>query len=101
MPTNDQLKTSLDSPALKVRSELYPASWHQRVPKRIVMAKTVRSDFEFIVTREKRMIAQIGVEYDCWVNSNGAVCAILEDGDLLGVKPYEFEVIEWHDEVSA
>jgi hypothetical protein len=85
-----------DSPALKSQSDGYPASWYGKVPKRVKMAKTVTSDLPF----GPRHRAEIGKEYDCWVNSHGAVAAILISGDrsdLLGVKLYEFEVIEWHD----
>lgn len=91
------------SPALEKRSELYPASWHDRVPKRIRMAKTVRSDVPVFLKGHSSfpdITAHNGIEYDCWVNSHGAVVAILDD-EMLGVKPYEFEVIEWHDEIVA
>lgn len=90
-------QTSNDSPALRVRSEHYPASWHDRVPKRIKMAKAVRSDLRF----PPFLTARKDAEYPCWVNSHGAVAAILEDGRNLGVKPYEFEVVEWHEPVPA
>jgi len=92
-------KTCYDSPALQTRSEHYPASWHQKVPKRIKMSKTVMSDlpmFRFQVP----MRAVSGMEYECWVNSHGALCAILDHGEgdnMLGLKPYEFEVIGWHE----
>lgn len=33
--------------------------------------------------------------YAAWTNSHGAVCGICENGELLGVKPDEFEVEEW------
>lgn len=88
------------SPALTERSRHYPASWHQRVPRRVKMAKTVFSDRvvgQPIST--DRMAALAGQEYDVWVNSHGAVTAILHDDDnrLLGLNPYEFEVIAWHE----
>ncbi len=85
------------SPALLSRSELYPAAWRGRVPKRIRMMKTVRSDFPCI----SRLIAPKGGEYNAWVNSHGAVAAVLPIGEMLGVRPYEFEVIEWHPEASG
>lgn len=31
------------------------------------------------------------------MNSNGAVAAILSEGLLLGLKPEEFKVVDWHD----
>lgn len=39
----------------------------------------------------ERLLNQI-----CLVNSHGAVSVILPNEQRLGVKPYEFEVIEWH-----
>lgn len=82
----------MPSPALTYQSDSYPASWHGKVPKRIKMAKTITSDFPFppVLRALKDDVC------DCWVNSHGAVAAILCDGQRLGVKPYEFEVIEWH-----
>lgn len=85
-----------ESPALTSQSKYYPASWYGKVPKRVRMAVSVRPDFPFLLDKDKKnMIAQKGMEYDAYVNSNGAVAAILPEG-LLGLKPYEFEIIEWH-----
>jgi hypothetical protein len=61
------------------------------------MAKTVRSDIPFLLSGFQR-VALEGHEYDAWVNSHGAVAAVLDKGERLGVRPYEFEVIEWHGE---
>jgi hypothetical protein len=61
------------------------------------MAKTVTSDYPFDAARIR---AKMDQEYEVWVNAHGAVAAILPSGELLGLKPYEFEVIEWHGEVS-
>ena len=83
------------SPALTHRSKHYPAAWHQKVPKRVRMAKTVYSDVPVFMTGGERLAALDGKEYNVWVNSQGAVTAILEDGQRLGLKPYEFEIIEW------
>lgn len=35
--------------------------------------------------------------YHTTVNSHGAVCGICDNGQALGVKPDEFEVVEWFD----
>lgn len=34
--------------------------------------------------------------YECWANSHGAVAGICANGFKLGVKPDEFEVVEWY-----
>ena len=85
-------------PALKVQSEYYPASWHSKVPKKIKMAKTVTSSSKpfYSINNEPTLTAENDKEYECWVNSHGAVAAIMPDGRHLGLKPYEFEIIEWH-----
>lgn len=88
------MTTKFDSPALKSQSGNYPASWHSKVPSRICMDKTIRSDIPF---PEDRLCAVAGREYDAYVNSHGALSAILDDGAMLGLKPYEFTVIAWHN----
>ena len=86
--------TSNNSPALISRSDDYPASWRGRVPKRVRMAKTVTPDFPGMGA----LVAIQDQEYDVWVNSHGAVAAIVDvRGKTLGLRPYEFEVIEWHE----
>lgn len=84
------------SPALSSRSELYPPVWGDKVPKRVRMAKTVHPDFPFFMNGGDANVGTKGQEYDAWVNSHGAVAIVLSNGELLGVKPYEFEVIEFH-----
>lgn len=84
------------SPALSHRSEHYPATWGDRVPKRVRMAKTVHPDFPFFMNGGDASVGLKDQEYDAWVNSHGAVAIVLSNGELLGVKPYEFEVIEFH-----
>lgn len=88
------MATKFDSLALKSQSENYPASWHGKVPSRICMDKTVLSEMPF---ERKRLRAIVGQEYDAYVNSHGALCAIFDDGDMLGLKPYEFTVVAWHE----
>ena len=84
--------------ALTFQSKHYPPAWHGKVPKRIRMATTIRPDFGL---GPAGTIAVRGEEYEAWTNSHGAVCAICENGYRLGVKPYEFEVIEWHEMIPA
>ena len=53
------------------------------------MVATVRPDWP---ARGRPAVA--GEIYEAWTNSHGAVSAILPDGHL-GVKPDEFEIVEW------
>ncbi len=79
-----------ESPALKKQSKHYPANWNGKVPKIIRMLQFVHSDIP------GDDVAAIRYEkYPAWTNQNGSVSAILENGIKLGVKPGEFEVIEW------
>ncbi len=66
-----------------------------RIPKRIKMLKTVVSDFPLA----PRLFAKKGAYHLVETNRHGAVSAILTDFDcqLLGLKPGEFEVIEWRE----
>lgn len=91
--------TKFDSPALKCQTaDYYPASWRGKVPARVRMCKTVTADFIVAVASpDAHPVAQNDADYDVWVNSQGAVAAIFEDGRQLGLRPYEFEIIEWHD----
>lgn len=89
------MSTKFDSPALVSQSNSYPPSWHGKVPARVRMDTTVESDLPWI--RGKGYCAVGGQEYDAWVNSHGAVAVIFADGEMLGIKPYEFTVIAWHE----
>ncbi len=100
--------------ALKFRdAEYYPKRYDDKVPLRIRMLETVCSDLPHFMlmmgvhaaTLEiedndspilDSPILVVGNEYYCSVNSYGAVTAITDDGRMLGVKPNEFEVIEFH-----
>ena len=92
----EPMKTSLDSPALEFRSQYYPAHFGDRVPKRVRMLQTVRSDIP--VGNRPRAIR--GWVYGVWVNTHGAVVALTQGGTL-GLKPDEFEVVEWHSQEEA
>ncbi len=87
--------TCYASPALRFQSDYYPSAWHRKVPKKVKMTKTVRSDLPI----PPFLSAPVDHEYFVWVNSHGAISAIFEDGKQLGLKPCEFEIIEWHHEV--
>ncbi|MDD5367478.1 MAG: hypothetical protein PHQ40_00470 [Anaerolineaceae bacterium] len=93
--------TPQESPALKYQSHLYPASWHGKVPLRVRMAKTVYPDFPFLATG---YFAREGEIYPVYVNSHGAVSAIIETASGsggLGLRPHEFEIAEWHDQKAT
>jgi hypothetical protein len=81
-------------PALKEKSQHYPKRWNGRTPKTIRMLRTVRSDMPF---GDRVGPAESGKEYPAYTNSHGAVCAVFPDGKKLGVKPHEFEVVEWFE----
>ncbi len=85
-----------DSPALQKQSEHYPIYFDGRVPLRVRMLDTVSSELPF----GPQNVAYSGGEFECWVNSHGAV-AVFIDGELLGVKPDEFKVLEWHQTPGA
>jgi hypothetical protein len=86
---------SLSSPALKHQSEIYPPRYRGRVPWKIKMACTVRPDLEWLC-KTRGTVAVMDEVYECWVNMHGAVAAICRNGEKLGIKPAEFDVVEWH-----
>lgn len=88
----------LASPALTQQSDDYPPRYRGRVPRKIKMVCTVRPDDLTIVSgfTNRETVAHMGIIYECWVNSHGAVVAICANGDRIGVKPEEFDVVEWH-----
>lgn len=86
-------------PALKAKSEHYPRSFGSRTPKTIRMLRDVRPDALCAIAdpATAKMRAVRGAEYPAYTNSHGAICAIFPDGEKLGVKPGEFEVVEWFE----
>ena len=103
--THEQmLAAALTSPALKWQSDRggrmdYPAKYRGRVPLKVVVAKNVTPDL--MVFKEELGIKDDTIclkdkEYYVWVNSYGAVSAILPNGERLGLLPSEFDVTEWH-----
>lgn len=93
--TYAQAKKVFASPALKTRSSEYPTRYNGKIPLTVKMLKTVNSELP-IVVEPKPIKVEEGQEYPVWVNSHGAVAAVLPSGETLGIKPDEFEVIEWH-----
>lgn len=93
------IKLAKESPALHLISNMkglfaYPSHWKSKVPLKVKMNKTVGPDMPFLFPSKEKCIE--GNEYYCTVNSYGALCAILPDGEKLGLKPGEFDVIEFH-----
>ncbi len=78
-------------------SEHYPKLYEGKIPLRVKMLETVTSDLPFFMMDDPANIAIGGNEYWVRVNCHGAVSAVFEDGSELGLKPAEFEVVEWHD----
>lgn len=62
---------------------------------RIRMLKTVRADMPFLA--KPGTIARKGQDYNAMTNRFGAISAICENGEILGVKPGEFEFTEAPD----
>jgi len=87
----EKLCTAADSPALTVQNHGYPPEWKRRVPLSVRVQRTVSSDLPYVEAQAAK-----GVTYPVWVNSNGAVSAILPNGEALGLKPQEFNVVDWH-----
>lgn len=98
-----QIRTPADSSALTHQSELYPARFGGRVPLRVRLTKTVTADvmpYPLCLTQEQ-LAFLIGQEVPVWVNSHGAVAGIDAHGRCLGLKPDEFEVVQFHGEVMS
>lgn len=93
------IEIAKESPALHLISNMqgsfsYPKQWHNQVPLKVKMNQNVGPDMPFLFSSKERCIKDN--EYYCHVNSYGALSAILPDGERLGLKPGEFEVIEYH-----
>lgn len=103
MTTEEIIAKTLKSPALNWQSDdpapfTYPPHWRGKVPLKINMLKLVQPDIPELA--KKDTLCFNDQEYYVWVNSYGAVSAILPNGQQLGLKPDEFEVIEWHSNTN-
>ncbi|HRH44030.1 MAG TPA: hypothetical protein PKY82_20535 [Pyrinomonadaceae bacterium] len=99
MKVEKGLEIAKTSPALNWQSDrrgscAYPANFRGRVPLKVKLATTVYPDVPFVPSDT---VAQKDCEYYVWVNSYGAVSAILPNGETLGLRPSEFNVVEWHE----
>jgi hypothetical protein len=97
MTNQEILQIAKTSPALAWQSDKpnfeYPANFRGRIPLKVKLAKTVTPDIPFVLSGT---IAIKDEEYFVYVNSYGAVSAILPNGEKLGLRPAEFDVTEWH-----
>lgn len=83
--------------ALKSRHSVhYPARFKKKVPLKVLMVTTVSSDLPLFLREDNSPTAVKLQEYYVSVNSYGPVTALFEDGGSLGLKPDEFEVVEYH-----
>lgn len=90
----DEIAQFMDSPALRVRRNSYPARYAGRVPRVVRTNRIIRSDVP--ADSDRACVARPQNVYLAWTNSYGAVSAITPTGNL-GLKPHEFEIIEWVD----
>ncbi len=84
----------LKSPALRARKGGYPDRFCGKVPRLIRPRRTIRPDLPFLA--QPGCVARAENVYLAWTNSYGAVAAVIPGGNL-GLKPDEFEVVEWAD----
>ena len=89
----------IDCPTLRERHHADGYPFGDRVPKTIRMTQSVHTDvvpgIGFV--SNDPLFALDGKTYPAWTNSYGAVAIVFPGGKKLGVKPNEFEVIEWHE----
>lgn len=90
-----QLLTPFGSPALSVRSPAYPQRWEGKVPLRVVMVEKACC-LRMWVGKIKQPTALQGTIFDVWVDWNGSVLALFESGEVMGLRPHEYRVVEWH-----
>jgi len=64
------------------------------VPARILLRERVRDDLPFLSPESKGYYAEAG-EHDCHSNQYGALSVKAANGQMLGIKPKEFEVVAW------
>lgn len=90
----------VDCPALHARHIAKGYPFGHRVPKTVRLKQTVTTDLipgTHIFISPDPLVAVNSTTYPAWTNSYGAVAAVISEGRHLGLKPDEFEVVEWHD----
>lgn len=107
MMENVAYQEALKSPALQWQSNKrkynYPSKYHGLVPLKVMAVQDVKSDLSelsHILGIKENTIALKDNEYYVWVNSYGAVAAILPNGEKLGLKPDEFIVTAFHPKIK-
>lgn len=89
----------LDCPAMYRREAGYP--FGESVPKTVRLLRTIaagRAQGLILMLRGKQHpVAAVGTILPAWTNSFGAVSVVFPDGERLFVRPYDFEVVEWHE----
>lgn len=94
------LSQHLRNHAIQYQSEHYPPAWDGMVPKSVRMLKDVHSDIPLILPGGT-FSCDAGRVYQVIANSHGAVSAWVgpENDDFLGLKPDEFEIVEWWEKL--
>jgi len=92
---NAETTTPRGGTALQKQYEDYPKHFRGRVPKNIRMLCTVTVPWPLGEGCLER-----GKTYEVTTNSYGAVAAYSRTG-LIGVKPFEFEVLEWYAQTDC
>jgi len=98
------LSIALTSPAIisKVGNSSdspYPICFHGKVPLKVRLKKAlnlIRTNIADKFFANDRFAYLPNNEFYVWVNSFGAVFAILPDFEKYYLSPEEFEVTEWH-----
>ena len=101
IPSPGACAKSQESSALSWRDSSYPACYRGRVPWKIRVLKEIKSDIPAIWAikpNDPATVLHSGDIVECRVNMYGAVAGIRANGELLGLKPGEFEVIQFHGE---
>ena len=88
--------TPFDSPALFWQAEEYPPEWCGRVPKRVVVVRTIR--YGSWTIGQKQPIAIVGTIFDVFVASSGHMVLLFETGEGMNLdRPGTMiRVVEWH-----
>lgn len=85
---------------LRAALDYYQAAVEQRRPKylpaSVRLKQDVRGDFPF----GQALVARAGVR-QCACNQWGAVSVAAENGQPLGIRPAEFEVVDWRANADA
>jgi len=81
-------------------SKHWPASYRERIPIKVRMAKDLGPDMWGIMPKGPRIWVHKDDELPVQCNQHGAMSVVTQYGNL-GVKPLECEIIEWRAPNSA